>query len=134
MSQENVEIVGRVLRRYSDQKIDGMLRDVHPEVEVDYSESDAPDASVYHGHAACRAFVQGRYEDFDERSFEAVELIDAPPDAVIAVGRMRGKGRASGAAVEARSVTLWTVRDGKISQIKLYRTRADALEAVGLTE
>src|SRR5881409_35831 len=99
----NLEIVGRVLRRYSDQDIDGMLEDVHSEVEIDYSESDAPDASVYHGHAACRAFVQGRYQDFEERSFDAVELIDAPPNAVIALGRMWGRGRASGVAVEAQS-------------------------------
>ena len=134
MVPENVEIVGRVLRRYSDQDIDGMLRDVHPEVEIDYSESNAPDASVYHGHAACRSFVQGRYEDFEERSFDPVELIDAPPNAVVAVGRMRGRGRASGVAVEAASVTLWTLRDGKISQIKLYQTRDDALKAVGLQE
>jgi ketosteroid isomerase-like protein len=128
----NLEIVGGVLRRFSDRDIDGILEHVHSEVEIDYTESDAPDASVYHGHAACLAFVQGRYEDFGERSFETVELIDAPPDAVIAVGRMRGTGRASGVAVEAQSVTLWTLRDGKISQIKLYRTRADAFEAAGV--
>jgi hypothetical protein len=30
-------------------------------------------------------------------------------------------------------VTLWTLRDGKVSQIKLYQTRADALNAVGLS-
>jgi ketosteroid isomerase-like protein len=132
MAHDNVEIVGRVLRRYSDQDIDGILADVHAEVKIDYSESDAPDASVYHGHAACRSFVQGRYEDFEERRFDAVELIDAPPNAVVAVGRMRGRGRASEVAVQADSVTLWTLRGGKISQIKLYKTRADALKAVGL--
>jgi ketosteroid isomerase-like protein len=132
MSQENVEIVGRVLRRYSNQDIDGMLSDVHSDVEIDYSESNAPDASVYHGHEACRAFVQGRYEDFGERSFDVIELIDAPPDAVIAVGQMRGTGRASEVAVQAHSVTLWTLCDGKVNRIKLYHTRAEALEAVGL--
>jgi ketosteroid isomerase-like protein len=133
MAQENVEIVGRVLRRYSDQDIDGMLRDVHSEVEIDYSESNAPDASVYHGLAACRAFVRGRYEDFESRGFDALELIDAPPSTVIAVGRMQGIGRASGVAVEAGSITVWTVRDGKVIRVKLYQTRAEALKAVGLT-
>jgi ketosteroid isomerase-like protein len=131
---ENLEIVGRVLRRYSAQDIDGMLEDVDSGVEIDYSESDAPDASVYRGHAACRAFARGRYEDFAERSFETVELIDAPPNAVVAVGRMRGMGRGSGVAVEAYSVTLWTLRDDKIERIKLYRTRADALASLGLSE
>ena len=57
MSPENVEIVGRVLRGFSDQDIDGMLRDVHPEVEIDYSESNAPDASVPFGR------VSGIYRD-----------------------------------------------------------------------
>src|SRR5258708_1972579 len=95
MSRENVEVVARVLRRFSDQDIEGMLGAVHSEVEIDYSDSNAPDASVYRGHAACRAFVRGRYEDFEQRSFDTVELIDAPPNAVIAIGRMRGRGRAS---------------------------------------
>jgi ketosteroid isomerase-like protein len=85
VSQENVGIVGRVLRRYSEGDVDGMLADVHSDVEIDYSESNAPDASVYHGHAACRSFVLGRYEDFEERSFDALELIDVPPNATIAV-------------------------------------------------
>ena len=134
MPLDNVEIVRRVLRRYGDQDIDGMLRDVHPEIEIDYSQSDAPDASVYHGHVACRTFVEGRYQDFDERSFRAAELIDAPPSAVIAVGRMRGRGRASGVAVEADSVTVWTLRGGKVSRIKLYANRAEALKAVGLEQ
>jgi ketosteroid isomerase-like protein len=134
MSQENVEIVGRVLGRYGEQDIDAMLSDVHPDVEIDYLRSDAPDAGVYRGHAACRAFVTSRFEDFDARRFDATELIDAPPNAVIAVGRMRGTGRASRVRVEADSVTAWTLRDRKVSQIKLYQTRAEALKAVGLPE
>jgi ketosteroid isomerase-like protein len=134
VSQENVEIVGRVLRRYGDQDIEGILAHVHPDVEIDYSDSNAPDASVYHGVAACRTFVKGRYEDFDSRRFDALELIDAPPSAVIAVGRMQGTGRASGVAVEAGSVTVWTLRDGKVRRVKLYQSRAQALKAVGLEE
>lgn len=130
MSQENLEIVGRVLRRYSEQDIDGMLEDLHSDVEIDYSASNAHDASVYRGHAACRAFVQGRFDDFEARNFDIGELVDAPPDAVIAVGRMRGRGRASGVPVEAASVTLWTLRAGKVSQVKLYQTKAEALAAV----
>jgi hypothetical protein len=43
-------------------------------------------------------------------------------------------GRASGVAVEAGSVTVWTLRDGRVIHIKHYKTRTDALEAVGLAE
>ena len=131
---EDLEIVRRVLDRFSAQDVEGMLEDMHPEVEIDYSQSDAPDASVYRGHAGCRAFVRGRYEDFDERSFETVELTDAAPSSVVAVGRMRGTGRGSGVAVEARSVTLWTLRDGKIEHVKFCRSRAEAFALLGLSE
>jgi ketosteroid isomerase-like protein len=133
MSQ-NVETVRRVLRRFSEQDIDGMLADVHSDVEIDYSESHAPDGAVYHGYAACRAFVRGRYEDFQERSFDALELIEAPPNAIVVVGRMRGRGRASEVDVEAHSVTVWALRDGRVSRVKLYQSRAEAFEAVGLVE
>jgi ketosteroid isomerase-like protein len=131
---ENLELVRRALRRFSEQDVDGMVDEVHPEVEIDYSESDAPDASVYRGHAGCRAFLRGRYEDFEERSFETLELIDVPSSSVVAVGQMRGTGRGSGVAVEARSVTLWTLRDGKVEHIKLCRSRAAAFECLGLLE
>jgi ketosteroid isomerase-like protein len=131
---ENLELVRRALRRFSEQDIDGMVEEAHSKIEIDYSESDAPDARVYRGHAGCRAFLRGRYEDFETRSFETVELIDVPPSAVVAVGRMRGTGRGSGVAVEARSVTVWTLRDGKIEHIKFYRSRAEAFERLGLPE
>jgi ketosteroid isomerase-like protein len=126
---ENAEIVGRALRSFGEQDLDGMLADAHPEVEIDYSASDAPDAGIYRGLTECRAFVEGRYVDFAERSLDVLELIDARPDSVVAVGRMRGTGRASGAAVEADSFTLWTLRDRKVRSIRLCRSRTDALEA-----
>jgi ketosteroid isomerase-like protein len=134
VSQENVDIVEHLLRMFSDQDIDGMMDAIDSEVEIDYSESDALDAAVYRGHTACRGFLQGRYEDWENRRFEPMEILDAPPNAVVALGRMRGKGRASGVDVEANSVTVWTLRHGNVSQIKLYRTRAEALKAVGLKE
>jgi ketosteroid isomerase-like protein len=134
MSRQNVETVRRVMRRFNDKDLDVASEDIDPEAELDYSNSDAPDSGVYHGHAGWRAFAQGRWEPWSERRFEVAELIDAPPDNVVVVGRMRGRGRVSGVEVEANSTTLWTLGDGKVRRIKLYQTRAEALEAVGLVE
>ncbi len=129
-----MEIVARVFRGYDDRDLESILDHVHPDVEIDYSNSSAPDASVYHGIAACRAFVQGRYDYFEQTGFVAAELIDAPPDAVIAVGNLRATGRASGVTIEAPNTTLWTLGDGKVLRIKLYQSRAEALQAAGLSE
>ena len=76
--------------------------------------------------------MQSRTEELTEQRFDVLEITDAPWSNVIVVVRVRGRGRASGVEVEARSVTVWTLEKGKVSRVKLYRTRADAVEAVGL--
>jgi hypothetical protein len=45
-------------------------------------------------------------------------------------------GRREGSAqdVRGRLATLWTMRDGKVSRLDLYETRADGLKAAGLPE
>jgi ketosteroid isomerase-like protein len=132
MSQENVETVRRVMRGFNDPDFDAAREDIDPDAELDYSASDAPDGLVYHGHPGFRAFAQGRWEPWSERRFDITELIDAPPHTVVVVGRMRGSGRVSGVEVEASSTTVWTLHQGKITRVKLYRTRDEALAAVGL--
>jgi ketosteroid isomerase-like protein len=45
------------------------------------------------------------------------------------------RGRGSGVAVDLEhSGTVWTLRQGKIVRVRLFTTRAEALEAVGLRE
>jgi hypothetical protein len=36
--------------------------------------------------------------------------------------------------VDATGVQLWTISDGKAQSVKLYQSKDDALEAVGLRE
>jgi|SRR5271165_913953 len=132
MSQENVEIVKRVLRNSAAHAIDRALADVDPEAELDWSNSEAPDSGVYHGHAGWREWFDGRGEGLSELRFDTTEVIDARPDTVIVVARLLGRGRASGVEVEAVGAGVWTVHEGKVTSLKLYQTREEALEAVGL--
>jgi ketosteroid isomerase-like protein len=133
MSQQNVDVVVRVTRRFNELGVqEGTSEDFDPEVEFDWSNSDAPDGAVYHGLAEWRAVMQSRTEDPTEQRFDVLEITDAPADNLIVVVRVRGRGRASGIEVEARSVTVWTLEKGKVSRVKLYRTRAEALDAAGL--
>ena len=142
MSQQNVDVVvramrwfnERAMRRFSDVGVEGAHEDFYPEVEFDWSNSDAPDGAVHHGLAEWRAMMQRRTEELTEQRFDVLEITDAPSDNVIVVVRVRGRGRASGVEVEARSITVWTLEKGKVSRVKLYRTRAEALQAVCLEE
>jgi ketosteroid isomerase-like protein len=134
MSQQNVEVVRRVMRRFADQDIEAALEDIDPEAKLDWSNSDAPDSGVYTGHAAWRAFAQARDEALGARRFDPVELLAPAGDTVVLVGRMREQGRASGVEVEAAGAAVWTLRDGKVVYLKIYQSGEEALKAVGLRE
>jgi ketosteroid isomerase-like protein len=67
------------------------------------------------------------------REDEVEERIDVG-EHVIAVVKLRGRGRSSGAEVETSYAGVWTIRDGRVVRVLWLPSRADALEAVGLRE
>jgi ketosteroid isomerase-like protein len=132
MSQENVETVRRLFRHWEQGDWRGG-RDLFDErCEAVFSASWFPDAGEYRvGPDAMRAWIA--FTD----AFETVEtrldrVVDAG-DRVVLVARTRGRGRASGADVDALTGAIFTLRDGKIVRYVLTDAR-DALEAVGLRE
>jgi ketosteroid isomerase-like protein len=132
MVRENVEVVLRVLRRINEQDLDAATEDIDPEAEFDWSDSEAPDSGVYRGHAAWQAWIRGREEGFSGLRFDTTEVIDAPPDSVVVVARLLGRGRASGIEVDALGASVWTLRHGVVTALRLYQTRDAALEAAGV--
>jgi ketosteroid isomerase-like protein len=64
-----------------------------------------------------------RYRNVPE---EIVEVSDAK---IVVVVRSEARGRVSGAEVGGRVVHLWTLRDGKVIRMELFRTRDAALAA-----
>ena len=44
------------------------------------------------------------------------------------------RGALVGVAVEPRECHVWTLRDGKLWRLRIYATKSEALEAVGLSE
>ena len=134
MSQENVEIVDRFLRRWAQQDTNAALEDIDPEAVLDWSNSDAPDSGIYNGHAAWRAFFQRRDEVFGDRRVDSAEVIPAAPDTVVLCARVREQARASALDVEAGAAAVLMLHEGKIVSLKIYQTRHEALQAVGLEE
>ena len=96
---------------------------------------DLPDvgASYPRGRAAVREFFRRWVGPFDEWRVKLVEAIDVGDSVVIHVHQW-GRGKGSGATVEASHWQVWTVRDGKVVRWTLHVDRAEALEAVGLSE
>ncbi|HXB15997.1 MAG TPA: nuclear transport factor 2 family protein [Solirubrobacteraceae bacterium] len=132
MAVENLEIVRQFLAEVNEKNLAGALGRVAPDAVLDWSDSQAPDGGLFHGRDAWGKWMEGRWESLVDATFDTSELVDVPPDAVVLVAYMRGRGRASGLQTEALGAGVFTLRDGSIARLRLYQTRAEAFKAVGL--
>ena len=75
-----------------------------------------------------------RWNEAWEGAETTLEEVIGHGDRVFVKVRFRGRGRASGVEVDTRLYEVHTLRDGKVLRIDEYEHRAEALEAVGLSE
>ena len=133
MSEENVEIVREAWKAYADGGIEACL-DYFAKDFVCEDFPDLPDRATYEGWDG---FVK-RYWHFVEIwgnfLMEPVEFIDGGDDVVIAVTVITGRGKGSDAPMDAAAVFVYEVRDGSIVRDRPFTSRAQALEAAGLSE
>ncbi len=133
MSQENVDLMRRLFEATArrDAEVASAIHD--PNVTWVMSPEVGPDSDVYHGiDGVNKAFVlwAGQFEDY---WLELDEVIDCG-NQIVSVWRDGGRGRASGVPVERSGAFVHTFLGGKVVHIRQFTTKADALEAVGLSE
>jgi ketosteroid isomerase-like protein len=134
MSKENMQVVQQFYASVTRQDLDGVLDCVHAEIELDWSASRSPWRGVYKGHDGLMRFWTEQIDVMEEFSLSLAEAIEYDRERVLAVTVMRGRGEGSGISTKAAGATLWTFRDGKILSGRLFQTKEEALEAVGLSE
>jgi ketosteroid isomerase-like protein len=132
MSQENLEIARRAYESMTVGNLSWLAEFVAPEIEVDLTRN-VFNPQVIRGYEGIQQFWTTQNEVWEDFRFEVEELIDAG-DEVVAVVKLVGKGRGSGVPVDQREIQVVKVRDGRAVHIAAYRDRAEALEAVGLSE
>jgi ketosteroid isomerase-like protein len=132
MSQENVEIVRRLTAAWERGDSKAVFALYDPAIVWESGAGVIP--GTYHGHKGVRRFFQEWLEAFETYQAQAEALIDAG-DRVVVGYRGSARGKASGA--EVRNWVFWLVyRIGKglVTHIETFESKADALEAVGLSE
>lgn len=88
----------------------------------------------YRGHAGIQQWTLDVDEQFAEWRLE-LEDVREVGDAVIAIGGVHGRGRASGIVVEFSAATIASFgADGRITRVRIYLDVSEALKAVGLEE
>ena len=139
MSQENVEILLRVLKEgdpRSPEGFDAFLAIFDPDVVYDMSRSSFPDARVYEGVDEVRQWFAGLGDAFGDPAdmTHSVERVRVAGDRVVLMQRMQASGRTTRIPVDWAWVGVYTFRDGRVVRFDRYDDWAQALEAVGLGE
>jgi len=125
MSQANVEVV----RRFVLDERGEWLTYLDSGVVWNQAGAEGPARGV-EGVNASMTRWESTWDDYD---VIPEEFVDAG-ERVLAILRVRGRGRESGLAIDARFHQVFTLHDGKIARMDEFTDRSEALEAAGLSE
>ena len=133
MSQENVELVQRLLVAYNSRDVEAMVAGLDSEIEWHSGilAGLGGKASVYRGHEGFRKGILDLHAALSELHLEYSQIWDLG-DGVLGVGRIRARGRESGAETESASAGVAEFKEGKVTRIRSYMDPTEALEALGL--
>ena len=132
MSQENVDRV-RESYAFVDREREPDFDLLHPDIRW-HTRADLPDTATHRGHDGVATLMAEWFGGaFDDVHVDVEELIDAG-DRVVVVLRLRGRVTGSAHEVDMFETHVLTMRDGKVTEIHEYQTKAEALKAVGLEE
>jgi ketosteroid isomerase-like protein len=96
--------------------------------------AELPDSGDYHGPEGVSRFMRGFLESWTEYTIAAEKFTEVG-DSVVVATRQHGTGRDSGiAGGRSRQTHVWTFRGGAVIRFEAFANRAEALEAVGLSE
>jgi ketosteroid isomerase-like protein len=133
MSQENVELVREVYRRWGAGDFRASLN------LFDYSyvdliiRPDFPDPGTYRGPEEISGYMRRFLGSWTNATIEAEELVDTA-GRVLARVHQSATGRSSGVDVEMRYFQVWTFRDGAVTRIESIMHEDEALQAAGLRD
>jgi ketosteroid isomerase-like protein len=127
---DDMAVVRRVIDAMNRADLDEVAESSSEDFELDFSNSRGPMSGIYRGREGVRAFLTSFGEAWEALEFEPTELIELGDHRVLTAVAVRARGHESGADVTARGATIWTIRDGEIAAVKMYQSKAEALDAV----
>jgi ketosteroid isomerase-like protein len=144
MSHDNVETYRRVLAAFNrggSPEAEELFDPEGPEAEelfdaevrIEPLLAGAVEGTVYRGRAGAVEFVSQLNEIFAEVHSEYFR-IEEFGEVLLVSGKTTGRGRMGGAPVEQPWFSAVRFRQGKIIYAAFRRSRAEALEAAGLSE
>ena len=151
VSQQNVEIVQAFWKRWLDGSTaplsvsggevvydhcrdpDCLFSHLDALVEVHPLTGAMLEGVSYRGHEGMRQWLDDVAEYWESMWVEPHQFLDAG-DAVVVIGRVHGRGKRSGVAIDAAAGWVCHLRGARMSYLRFYLDHSEALEAVGLSE
>jgi ketosteroid isomerase-like protein len=132
MSEKNVEVVRRHIEAWNQGDMPAWLASFASDGEIDWLRSRGPLKGVYRGRDELTAFWKEFFSTFEEEQLETHGFAEAGSKVVVSnTAHLRGR---EGVRVSARSTFVFTVEHGRITRLRMFQERAEALEAAGLSE
>ena len=128
-----VDVVRQTFEAICSRDIDGLIELYAPDVEFLPLTGTRVESGGYSGHDGVRAYFDEVVEVWEEMRPHADD-VRTVGDKVVVLGGCLVRGRGSGAPSDTPMAWVITVQDGKVTSHRGYRTREEALEAVGLSE
>jgi ketosteroid isomerase-like protein len=127
-----VEVFRAAIEAFNDRdgtKFDGLLAQDAEIVPV----RAAVEGTTYRGRDAASRYVAAVDDSWQSLRWEVDEFREVG-DVVLALGQIRGKGRGTGASINANGGWVGEFRQGLITRFQTCSNREQALEAAGLRE
>jgi ketosteroid isomerase-like protein len=129
MGEQSVDVVRGVYEAFGRGDVPAVLGAMADDIEWHEAEG-MPYGGVYHGGEAVAQNVFGPItQDIPDFAVKPEEFI-ASGDAVAAVVRYTGTGKATGKQLDLPVVHVWDLRNGKIAQFRQFIDTAKFLEVV----
>lgn len=129
---ERVELLKKFLSKRAAGETEAALDVLTEDVVVDASRR-VLDPVTFEGHDGFRNFIAFLDQAWSSQSITPLEFIEVGDDVIVPV-QLVSVGRESNVEVKARAAWVVTFRGDKISRLRVYQSREDALEAAGLQD
>lgn len=129
MSEQDVEALRRIYDAFSRWDVDELVADLTHDIEWNLPET-LPWGGTRHGHDGVLAFTSISQDHIEGRWADPDDFLDAG-DRLVVLGRLRGRGKASGLEFEVEFAHVWTLTDGVASRLRAYFDTAPIMAVLG---
>src|SRR4051794_10930014 len=131
VSQQDLETMRRLFESVSEDDVSVWFQAADADIRV-YPRSDEPGAAdEYRGLDGLMDYLVNWFSQWDVYEFEPIEMFDAGHQ-VLVVARERGRVESTGMDVVEDFWHSFVLGGGRVAGWRMYDSRAEAFEAVGL--